>query len=349
MIGTLEFIYNQDVNGVSYWNINQENATATFTGTDNRPRFPGSGLSGSALNNAVRINDNVTGAVYLTNQNVGTAYTFTASLEKKFDKGLFARVAYNFGEAKNLVDAGSIASGSYNSIASVRGNNYPDLAFSSNDQRHRILGAVTYRAEYLKWGATQFGLFINGATQGRFSYVINQDMNGDGINGNDLMYVPNNASELRFEDFTQNGITFTAAQQVAAFNAYIEQDEYLSGRRGQYAERNGALLPWLWRADFSLAQEFFVNIGGKRNTFQARADILNFTNLLNSDWGVSDRVINSRPLTYRSVTPEGVPVYRMQTTGSGTSTRLLDSTYQKDATFGSDTYSIQIGLRYIFN
>ena len=349
LVATLEFIYNKDVNGINYQNINEETATATFAGPDNRPRYPGSGLSGSALNNAVRINDNVTGAVYLTNQNQGTAYTFTASLEKKFDKGLFAKVAYNFGEAQNLVDAGSIASGSYNSIASVNGNNFPDLAFSSNDQRHRFLGTVTYRFEWLKALGTQIGLFVNGATQGRFSYVINQDMNGDGINGNDLMFVPNNGSDLRFEQFTLNGVTFTPEQQAAAFDAYIDQDEYLSERRGQYAERNGALLPWLWRADLSFVQDLFVNIGGKRNTLQFRADVLNVTNLINKEWGVSDRVINSRPLTFRSVTPEGIPVYRMQTTGSGTNTRLLDSTLQKDALFGSDTYSIQLGFRYIFN
>lgn len=350
LIGTLEFIYNQDVNGVNYLNINQENATATFAGPDNRPRYPGSGLSGGSLNNAVRINDNVTGAVYLTNQNVGTAYTLTASLEKKFSNGLFAKAAYNFGESKNLVDPGSIASGSYNSIVSVRGNNYPDLAFSGNDQRHRLFTALTYRIEYLDFGSTQIGLFVNGATQGRFSYVYNQDMNGDGINGNDLIYVPNRAADLTFLPITSGGNTlFTPEQQAAAYDAYIDQDDYLSTRRGQYAERNGVLFPWLWRADFSVAQEFFVNAGGKRNTLQLRLDVINFTNMLNSDWGVANRVINARPLTYAGVTPEGVPQFRMVTTGSGASAKLLDTTFQKTANFGSDTYSLQLGLRYTFN
>lgn len=351
LIGTLEFIYNKDVNGVSYLNINEEPATATFSGPDNRPRYPGSGLSGTALNNAVRINDNVTGAVYLTNQNVGSAYTMTASLEKKFSKGFFAKAAYNFGQAKNLVDAGSIASGSYNSITSVMGNNHPDLSYSSFDQRHRVLGSVTYRVEYLNFGATQIGLFINGATQGRFSYVYNQDMNGDGINGNDLIYVPNNATELIFLPIESSGsVLFTPEQQAAAYNAYIDQDEYLSGRRGQYAERNGGLFPWLWRADFSVTQEFFVTTGtGKRNTLQLRLDVINFTNLLNSDWGLANRVINTRPLTYAGVTEAGVPTFRMVTTGSGATTKLLDETFQKTATFGIDTYSLQLGLRYTFN
>ncbi len=349
LVGTLEFIYNKDVNGINYLNINQEPATATFAGPDNRPRFPGSGLSGGALNNANRINDNVTGAVYLTNQNQGTSYTFTASLERKFTNGLFAKVAYNYGQAKNLVDAGSIASGSYNGITSVRGNNDPDLAFTANDQRHRFLGALTYRIEYLKFGATQFGFFINGATQGRFTYVINNDMNGDGIAGNDLLYVPNNASELRFVSSTVNGITFTPEQQAAAFDAYINQDDYLSERRGQYTERNGALFPSLWRADFSFVQEFFINAGGKRNSLQFRADILNVGNLLNSDWGIANRVINSRPLNFAGVTSDGIPTYRMATTGSGTSTKLLDETLAKTASITSDVYRIQLGIRYTFN
>ena len=348
-VGTLELIYSKDINGISYWNINQESASGTFTGPDKRPTFPGLGLSGTNLNNAVRINDNVTGAVYLTNENQGSALNFTASLEKRFSNGWFTKVAYNFGSAQNLVDAGSIASGSYNSIVSVNGNNYPDLGYSSYDQRHRLFGAINYRFEYLKAGATQVGLFINGATQGRFSYVYNQDMNGDGINGNDLLYVPNNASELTFVDFTSNGVTFTAAQQAAAFDKYIDQDSYLSTRRGQYAERNGALLPWLWRADFSFLQEVYVNTGGKRNTLQFRADILNFTNLINKNWGISDKVINSRPLSFSGVTGEGAPSYKMVTTGSGTSTKLLDQTLQKDAIFASDTYSIQFGIRYLFN
>ncbi|MEZ5043852.1 MAG: carboxypeptidase regulatory-like domain-containing protein [Saprospiraceae bacterium] len=350
LIGTVEFIYNKDVNGVSYQNINLESASGTFPGPDNRPRYPGSGLSGSNLNNAIRINDNVTGAIYLTNQNIGSAYTFTTSLEKNFAKGFFAKAAYNYGQAKNLVDAGSIAGGSYNSITSVRGNNYPDLAYSSNDQRHRLFVTATYKVDYLDFGSTQIGIFLNGATQGRFSYVYNQDMNGDGINGNDLMFVPTNASQLTFLPITSGGNTlFTPEQQAAALDAYINQDDYLSTRRGQYAERNGGLLPWLWRADFSIAQEFFVTTGGKRNALQLRLDVINFTNLLNKEWGIADRLINTRPLTFAGLTADGVPQYRMVTTGSGASAKLLDETFQKSALFGSDTYSMQISLRYTFN
>lgn len=356
MVLTLEGIYSKDVNGINYLNINEEPATRTFVGPDDRPRYAASGLSGAAANNAIRINDNVVNAIYLTNQNQGSTMNLTVSLDKKFSNGLFARFAYNFGQAKNLVDAGSIAAGSWNSITSVNGNNRPDLAFSNNDQRHRVIGAVSYTLNYGKaiGGGTTVSLFVNGFTQGRFSYVYNQDMNGDGVNGNDLVYVPNNASEITFLPITSgtgaNQVTlFTPAQQQAAWDAYIAQDDYLSGRRGQYAERNGALLPWLWRADLSVAQDFYITVGGKRNSFQFRADILNFTNMINSDWGVGDNVLNSRPLTFAGVTADGTPQFRMVTTGSGTSTRLLDQTYIKSASSTSDIWRMQLGIRYTFN
>ncbi len=348
-IFTLEGIYNKDINGMSYQNINLEPTTATFAGPDNRPRYPGSGLSGSALNNAVRINDNVTGAYYLTNQNVGESVTLTASLEKKFANGLFSKVAYNFGSARNLVDAGSIASGSFNNIAHVNGPNYPDLAYTQFDQRNRFLAALSYKIDYLDFGATQIGIFLNGANQGRFTYTYNQDMNGDGITNNDLIFVPNNATDITFVDQTVNGNLFTAAAQATAWEAFINQDEYLSGRRGQYAERNGVLMPMIWRFDVSLAQEFYIHAGKNKNTLQFRADILNAGNLINKNWGVGNSVINTRPLTFAGVDANGVPSFRMQTTGSGTSTKLLDETYQKSASLNNDVYRIQLGIRYTFN
>jgi hypothetical protein len=349
LVGTVEFIYNANVNAINYLNINERAATTTFTGVDNRPRYPGSGLTGTAFNNAARLNPAVVNAIYLTNTNEGYAYTATFQLEKRFDKGLFARVAYNYGEAKDLISAGSIAAGSWNGNATVNGNNRADLAFSNNDQRHRILGAVTYRKEYLGFMASQIGLIFEARNQGRFTYVYNQDMNGDGVNGNDLMFVPNNASEIRFRSFTQSGVTFTPEQQVAAYEAYIAQDDYLSSRRGQYAERNGGLLPWLTTIDLSFAQDFYITAGGKRNTLQIRLDCFNFGNLLNPDWGVSQSVIQTRPLAFAGLATDGTtPEFRMQTRTVGGQPRLIDETLQYNQNI-FNVYRFQLGLRYTFN
>ena len=49
--------------------------------------------------------------------------------------------------------------------------------------------------------------------------------------------------------------------------------------------------------DLSLTQDVFKNIKGKRNAGQFRIDIQNFGNLLNSNWGVGQRVIRNNILT----------------------------------------------------
>ncbi|MCC9135649.1 carboxypeptidase regulatory-like domain-containing protein [Pontibacter silvestris] len=338
IVGTLEFIYSKNLNAVRYLDVNQADPIGTFEGSDNRLRYP--------EGNANRLNSSITNNYYLTNTSRGYAYSLTAQLERPFNNGWFTRVAYNYGRAKDLMSAGSTASGSYNGIYSINGSNYPEVAYSDNDLRHRVIGSVSYRKEYAGFGATQISLFYQAQNQGRFSYTYSGDMNGDNIFGNDLLYVPNSASELTFLPITNNAgtVLFTPEEQANAFDAYIAQDSYLNDRRGQYTERNGVLMPWVFRADLSLVQEFFVNVGGKRNTLQLRADVFNVGNMINSNWGVGDRYINRSPLIAAGTNADGIPQFRMATLGS----ELLNSTYQNSIT-QNDVWTAQLGIRYIFN
>ncbi|MFZ4426298.1 MAG: carboxypeptidase regulatory-like domain-containing protein [Saprospiraceae bacterium] len=350
IVATVELLYNQNVNGYLYYNVNERDASTRFAGVDTRSRYPGVGLSGTALNNAIRINPNTVNAIYLSNTNEGNSFTFTTQLKKTFNNGLFLSAAYNYGRAYDLMSAGSIAAGSYNSVPSVNGNNYLDLAFSDNDLTHRIIGIAGLRISYGNIGSTQISFTLNSQSGFRRSYTYNQDMNGDGINGNDLVFVPNSGNQTRFLSNTVSGVTFTPEQQQAAWEAYIKQDPYLSTRRGQFSERNGLSLPWLTDGTFSVVQDFFVNVGGKRNTLQFRADFINFLNMLNSDWNVNQTVIQTRPLSYAGVNAaDGVPQFRMATiTGSDGKPKLLDRTFQYTASLG-DIWQAQIGVRYIFN
>ena len=53
---------------------------------------------------------------------------------------------------------------------------------------------------------------------------------------------------------------FSEPGQGAAFDAYIAQDDYLNGRRGQYAERYGAISPWRGRLDLKILQDYNIKI-----------------------------------------------------------------------------------------
>ena len=94
-------------------------------------------------------------------------------------------------------------------------------------------------------------------TIGNASYVFSGDMNGDSASGNDLIYIHRDQSEMNFSAFTASGRTFTAAEQAAAWDAYIAQDSYLSKHRGEYAERGAVFLPLVKRMDFSVSQDIF--------------------------------------------------------------------------------------------
>ena len=195
-------------------------------------------------------------------------------------------------------------------------------------------------------------MFYQGSSNGRFSYIYSGNF---GDNSERLMYVPNNASELNFEEFTSAGRTVTVQEQQEAFDAYIDSDDYLSSIRGQVSERNGAVLPWVNRFDFRLLQDIPLGkhklFGAEyQHKFQLTLDILNIGNLFNSAWGVQQTPVQRNLLTYRGRTDNNEPIYRLNFV-SGTSefpTEFSDSSTRNEVNLGQ-TWRAQIGIRYIFN
>jgi hypothetical protein len=90
---------------------------------------------------------------------------------------------------------------------------------------------------------------------------------------------------MTFDVLTVGANTYTAQQQKDALNQYIDNDNYLKDRRGQFAERNGARLPFTHLLDLKLQQDFNIKMGKNRYQFQITYDIFNFGNMLNRDWG----------------------------------------------------------------
>ncbi|MDW8465319.1 MAG: hypothetical protein RML35_03750 [Chloroherpetonaceae bacterium] len=224
IVATFDGIYTKTLAGISYINANLRPATRRFSGPDQRLRYDGT------AGNANRLNANVTSNVVLQNSGEDYALSLTAQLQKAFGDNWFALLAYTYTDARNNNNPGSIALGSWTGNPVADNPNKPELGFSSAAVPHRVIASGSYRFDY-GFGATTISLFWSGAPQGRFSYVYSGDMNQDGVVGNDLIFVPNRASDLRFEQFTQAGRTFTVEEQQRAFDAFIDQDEYLRTRR----------------------------------------------------------------------------------------------------------------------
>ena len=133
-------------------------------------------------------------------------------------------------------------------------------------------------------------------------------------------------------------MNFANPADASAYNAFIEQDEYLNSRRGQYAERYGALSPWTGRWDVRFLQDYRIKrASGKTNVIQFSLDILNFGNLISSDWGLVQQPNSIQPVSV-NVTGD-VPTYTFDS-------NLVDS-FVYDSSLHS-RWQMQFGLRYIF-
>jgi len=334
---TAEFMYNRDVNGIYYINANLPGAQTAYVGTDSRPRY-----TANRINNAA--GNAVTAAIVMKNQDIGRNWNIAFSAVKPMWHGLTLRSAYSYGEAKNTIDPGSTANASWNSNPHSADPNNPGLGYSSATPGHRFFVSASYTKQYFGFGSTTISAFWESRTLGNTSYVFAADANGDGGSFNDLIYIPRNTSEMNFSAFTAGGVTFSADQQAAAFEAYIAQDKYLSAHRGEYAQRGAVFLPLLHKLDFSLTQDVFKNIKGKRNAGQFRIDIQNAGNMINADWGVGQRVIRNNILTTPTVDAQGRLAYRMQVVNN----QLVSKTFESTSGL-LDVYQFMLSFRYSFN
>ncbi len=219
---------------------------------------------------------------------------------------------------------------------------------------HRLLISAAYRVEYSRNLASTVSLVYEGMNMGyaggfgstRYSYTMASNVVND-YGSNNLLYVPSTREELDRWDFTDNGtvdgaggqkIAYTADMQRDDFWTYINQDDYLRTRKGDYTERGGAIMPWHNQLDLKFMQDISLMIGGRRNTLQLGVDVKNFLNLLNRNWGLYKSVNNYAILDY------GGEGFKFMKNGS----ERLTETYSYLTSVNS-TFSVQFSIRYIFN
>ena len=148
---------------------------------------------------------------------------------------------------------------------------------------------INNEEQYFKHAKTTLSLYYNGQSGKRFSWVYGgSSIIGDDLWGatNDLIYVPGSRSEINLIDYTDSdGNSFTADQQWTDLEDFINSNEYLKEKKGDYVERNGDRLPFTNNIDLKIVQDLFLNAGGYKHTLQITFDIFNFGNLINKEWG----------------------------------------------------------------
>ncbi|NHB68921.1 TonB-dependent receptor [Bacteroidales bacterium M08MB] len=340
MVFTGEALFGKDINAIKQVNINERPATGNMIGSDQRPYWETS--------DDRKYEDSVGNAMVLTNTNEGYQYSLTAQLTKNFSHGISGMFAYTYTMAKDITsNPGSAAYSAFSSNTSVSSLNDPGLSYSNFSTPHQLVGYASYRVEYFRTLATTFTLSYRGFQQGRWSYTYSNDLNNDGISS-DLMYIPATKNEITFVDFNE----MTAEQQADAFWSYINSNEYLSSRKGMYAERFGHIRPWIHRFDIKVLQDVFTNFGtDRRYTLQVSLDILNIGNIINDSWGTYvynplASYDNVRPLTRVALpTSTTAPTFRLN---ANSIEDFQDKTTLSKSINTGSTWGALLGLRLVF-
>ncbi|MDX1545390.1 MAG: TonB-dependent receptor [Rhodothermales bacterium] len=350
LVGTLEGQYTKNLANIVVTNVNlNPDAVERFDGPDNRPFYTGD----------VFIDDRYEAIHRVGSTSEGYAYDVTARVNGDyadvFTEGdlLGFSLSYTYGDSRVINDG---TSSQINSIwrtveVADRLPNNPGLSRSDFAIGSRILANVTFRKEIINHLASTVSVLYTGESGTLFSYTFDRAPIGGGFRDYALLYVPNDANELAWDG--------DAASQAAAFNRFIESSDYLSERRGQYAERNGDRLPFEHIVDLRIAQEIFGNIAGRRQRAEVTLDIFNLGNLINKDWGQRYNGFTSSSnggfelLEFRGFRDadngDFTPTYRLEFDPERTPTEeaFFDNQTKDFGTFGS-RWQMQLGFRYTF-
>ncbi|GHE34153.1 TonB-dependent receptor [Sphingobacterium griseoflavum] len=355
LVATVEGIYNKDLYAIVARNPNFVDPQAlNIEGyPDNRMVYPsGANRFIHKLNRDGLVQEGATGQfnpTVLDNAKGGHYWSVMFQLTKQFSDGFSGSLAYVRSDARSFNDgAGSQIANVFTIPEQSSGNpNMHSLSYTDNVIPNRLVGSVSYTGSWIGKMNTGITLFYSGGEQGRYSYMYANDFNGDNSQ-NDLIYIPRDASEINFAPIAANNNHggFSADEQRDRFFQIVEGDSYLRSRKGRYAERAGAVLPWRNQFDLRISQEILKNLGGLNNKLEVYWDVFNVGNLISPNWGTRDIARNQLLEVVQTPNPTTTeaPQFRMVLDGNA----LPESTIRKNETVSS-TYFMQFGVRLSFN
>ena len=261
---SVEGLYTNVINDLKFQQINIVTTNPTYYSFDKEKEMP--------IYSGAKVNANLSNAYLLSNTDKGYRYQLTTSVIKKYPFGLDIYGAYTYGVAKDLTNGIRNSMESNWTLNQSLTPNDPQLAYSNFDIRHRIISQITK-----SFKTTQISMVLNSQSGIPFTWGL--------INTN-LQNNPQAAGLVYIFNDNEVGKYITNPIQAKAFTDFVNSDEYLSSRKGNFTERNGGRTPWSTTIDAKIVQ-----IIGKQ--IQISLDVFNLTNLINEDWGKMYFISNS--------------------------------------------------------
>ncbi len=326
---TLEGIYNKKIhdNSISDWSMRPVEGFARWNGVDNRPIYPSGFRSG-------------TKAFVLENTSKGYGWSANITLNAQPFEWLSLMAAYTHTVSKEVTGMpGSAAESAFTYVPTVNGPNNIKLHNSQYVTPDRIVANATLHDK----SGNHYSLIYETWRGGyNYSYMMANDMNGDGYNY-DAIYIPRD-NEV---GVNQGDFRFATADDMQRFMDFVHNDSYLKSHQGEYAEAYSVYSPWVHRVDFAYKHDFKLNVGKTTHRLQVSLDVKNVLNIFNSEWGVA-KYMNStlndgRILRYENTDAQGYPVF---STPSAVSAKT--ETWVPNYSIGQCWYA-SIGIKYMFN
>jgi hypothetical protein len=352
-VGTLEGVYSKGLD--DYLIINRNLAGPVGTDAAGRTLYGTFEADGDAVPNYVNsiYGPSFSGGVYeLLNTSNNFSYSITGQLQRRFGASLLLRAGYTYSHAEDVQSfTSSRAVSNWRFGRTVTGLDTDDEATTGSfDRPHRISLGATWVAPWEKY-STEISLFYTGQSGQPYTYIAaggsnRGDLNADGTNTNDPIYIPTGASDpnLQFADIMDGPVVeVSAAEQAAAFDEFIAGESCLSEQRGQIMERNSCRNPWQTFFDMSLRQSL-PPMNGHELTFEV--GIFNLLNLIDSEWGRVKSIGGTTNFTDDPLQMVGFdegtnqPIFQFDPAN-------LENRYQVTTALGN-SYQVQMGLRYAF-
>ena len=273
-----ELYYTPQAYNPGCWSVSSTQATSAIV--NNTPLCNTSNGQASARNRALA-NSSFNNVLLAATTNKGDGNALTLALSRPSRDGLSWQVAYTRTDATEVSPLTSSVSTSNFNSRSIFNPNDDTASTSAYLVRDRVSATASWSQAFIGTYRTSVGLFYEGRTGKPYSWTVRNDLNGDSVAGNDLMYIPSapGSGEVEFVGATP------AARQAAEDKFWSIVDTYkeLGASKGGVVKRGGSFSAWTNNFDLRISQE--VPGFTSKHKGKLSFDILNVGNLLNKRWG----------------------------------------------------------------
>jgi len=329
LVATADVLYTQDING---WYTTDENLVRQESdSSEGRALYGTFAPTGNFRATPARIDSaNLVQAVKVFNKNGGRVFSGTLQLSKALSNVMDVSLAYTYTDAVDRISLTSSQALSNFQFAPLDGDiQNRNVRPSAFNRPHRISLTATASLPY----GLNAGLIYVGQSGQPYTWTVSGDVNADGISGNDLVFVPASADQITLQD----------PAQYEALSGFIDGQKCLRDSRGGFVQRGACRNPWQNIVDLRLGWNAPEFIEGQH--LELQADIFNFLNLINNDWGLFEQDAGFENHSAQFLRAVGYdaennrPIYTF-TEPSTVRSVVLSPTRSR--------WRIQLGARYVF-